>query len=453
MNIDEDPAILLQQLGTKIIQFQQVPPQFPVLLQSFSEKLLRSSSKNDPNPVKITEDYQGSVYILSKLAISSHDVIPPEVFFLIFRTIAALNLHFFSVSKHEFSKFVAEFPISFVDPLMDSLVSHFFSLPDNSKVSIVSMAALLLFIYFSDNPDDNPFITKIKKYTEPKFDQIFNSLTMHLNSTPAILLFYTFIIQNHEFKNFVLSKSDVNWIFNLLPSVHKQKDPALELKLNLLLIFTKDSSFLFSISSQKSAVPKMLRELFTFVRHFLKEEQHHPSITSALSISINLSRKLSDFDSDTGELLIGLIRVLQVSKIGHRAVEYLKLITMFLESVLVHRLSNNVELLYAVMRSCDVVKKLSFIKDNCDDPEDVQRMITNIETIINHFNQKVVEMGDKVNDYDHMLNYLTQFVNEWQPTQLIVRDLPPVFDYHSNDTKASLKYFRVILLNDFNGIL
>ncbi|EAY04020.1 hypothetical protein TVAG_055060 [Trichomonas vaginalis G3] len=453
MQDDQDPAILLQKLGTKIIQFRTIPKNFPILLHAFSEKLLTSSSKNDPNQVKITEDFQGSVYILCKLAIVCHDCIPEDVFFLIFRTISALNLHFFSISKSEFSKFVTEFPISFVEPLFDSLITHFFTLPVNSRLLVVTMASILLFVYFCDSPDNNPFVTAVRKFNEPKFSEIFDSLTKHFGQTPAILLFYTFIIQNEQFKNFCLSKSDPNWILQIVPPLNKTDDQSHELRLNILLILTQDPSFLFSVSIEKSIIPKLLRDLISYTRHNLKDESHHQAINTALSVCVNLARKLNNFDSETGEPLIGLIRVLLVSKIGNRASQYLRLITMFIESVLVNRLKNNEELLYSVMRSSDVIKKLYYIKDNVDDPDEIERMVSNIEKIIAYFNPKVMELGDKITDYDSMLHCLINFVNDWQPMTTLNRKEPPVFEYQSNDTKSSLNYFRVIILKEFPVIL
>ena len=449
--MDSDKILILQQQATEIFGTGKMDPQFVPLLKELSEKLL-SSQTSDPNCIKITDEFQGLIYCLCKLCVVSHESLSNDVFFLVFRTIAALTLHFYALSCQDFSKFISEFPDSFAEPYVLSLVKFFFILEKDPKLQLLAISTLLLFLYFSDSPATNPFIKIIAKIDAETSSLLFEALEKRLNTTTGISLFYTLITQNKAFKEHCISTKNGELITHVFPVACKEADPAAELRLNILLILTKNENF-SQILSDGGYAQTLTRELFLYARHSLKDEHLKSAVMTSLHVCVNLAQKLSGFDSDTAEMMIGLIRVLQVSKgLGDTAAEYCRLIVLFIESILVNRAAENVELLYCVMRATDTFRKMSFMKEKSKDPLDFARSLVNVEVIAEYFSQRLLEAGDKSNDYEALIKYLVSIIPDWKSTNILTIP-PPSFDFQCGDIKSSLKFFKFVILKEVPKLL
>ena len=452
-----DPIFSLLSSAAEIFGTGKIPENFVPLVKQISVRLL-SSQTSDPNCIKITENFQGLIYCLCKLCVVSRNQINNETYILIFQTIIALILHFFSLSKTQFSQFISEFPISFVEPFTKALISNFFVLENEMKLQLISISSYLLFYYFTDQQknEKNPFFQVISNsVTDEEFNILFPALQKRFSSTNGFILFFTLLMNNSNFEKFIFSQKseDLDWILTILPQIQKDIDPANELRLKLLLHFTKNEEFCLKISEKSDLIHGLLRYMLSFSRHYLKEETCTNSITISLKILINLSRNISNFDSDTGEMLIGLMRVLQVSKgLGDRTAEYCRLLILFIETVLINRCSENVELLYCIMRSTDVLRKMSFMKEKSKDPLDFARSLINVEVIVEYFTQRMLQADDKSNEYDSMIKYLTSIVPEWKPENILTIS-PPAYDYEEKDPKSLLKITRIVVLKEVRSIL
>ena len=101
MKTSNEAILKLQEEATEIICANKIPHDFRKHLVEISEKLL-SISKENPNSFEITEEFQGLIYCLCKLAVCPPGTIDYETYYLIFRTIIALSIYFFSISKSHF---------------------------------------------------------------------------------------------------------------------------------------------------------------------------------------------------------------------------------------------------------------------------------------------------------------------------------------------------------------
>ena len=457
MENSNDEIFKLLSSASEIFGAGKIPDDFIPLLKQISEGLL-STNSNESNSIKITENFQGLVYCLCKLIVVSRDQIDNETFYLIFKTIISLTLHFFSSSKNEFSKFISEFPISFAESYTISLINNFFTIENNLKLQLLSIHTFLLFFYFIEdqNSEKNPFCEVISKLINDELClKLYKSLQNIMQTVAGNLLMSTLLKYNESFVKIVFDdqSENLNWIISILPHIQKDYDQSNELRMNLLLLFTKNDTFCEKIANNQTVINEIIRNLITFIRHYLKEDISKRAIHIAHKVLVNLARYISNFDSDTGEMLIGLLRIFQVSKgLGDRIAEYCRLLILFIETILINRLEQNIELLYCVMRSTDVLRKMSSMKEKSKDPFDFARSLINVDVIAEYFSQRMLEAGDQSNDYEAMVKYLSSIIKDWKPTNILTIP-PPIFDFEEIDHKHFLKTTRIIILKEMRSLL
>ena len=122
--MDEEGIMNLSQLCNGIVQTQTFDKEFPRLLEEYSNFLL-SSSSSSPNQIKPDENFQALIMVISKLAITSYDILPEYVFHQVFRSIVAFDIHYFIISKEGYTKFINEWPIPFAKNYIFSIFNNF----------------------------------------------------------------------------------------------------------------------------------------------------------------------------------------------------------------------------------------------------------------------------------------------------------------------------------------
>ena len=452
-----DEIFRLLSSASEIFGAGKITEDFVPLLRKISEELL-STNSNDPNSIEISENFQGLVYCLCKLIVVSREQIDSDTFYLIFKTIISLTLHFFSLSKTQFTQFISEFPISFAEPYTVSLINNFFCIENSPKLQLLSIHSFLLFFYFTEEQqtEKNPFFEVISRLNDKEtITKLYRNLQSIMQTVAGNLLFHMFFNYNETFKSIVFSddSENISWVNSILPHIPKDYDQSSELRMNLLLALTKNDSFCERISKSKNVVNDLIKNLMGFIRHYLKDDvAKHPALT-AHKVMVNLSRYLSNFDSDNGEMLIALLRLLIASKgVGDRIAEYCRLLILFIETALINRLEHNIELLYCIMRSSDVLGMLSSMKEKSSDPLDFARSLINVDVIVEYFSQRLIEAGDQSNDYESMVKYLSSIINEWKPTNILTIP-PPTFELEEKNNKHKLKTNRIIILKEVRSLL
>ena len=217
---DED-IMNLSQLCNSIVQTQNCSKEFPNLLEKYSDFLL-STSSSSPNQIQPNENFQALIMVISKLAITSYDILPDSIFYQVFRSIVAFNLHFFSMSKDGYTKFINEWPIPFSKNYIFSIFNNFYPKIEKEKIiAEFSIATVLVYIYYSGSPSSNPFLEVFGKYLiVDHYAPIFDVIQMSISTSSfSVILFYMLITQSKNFKSYCLSCVDTSWIFSLINPV------------------------------------------------------------------------------------------------------------------------------------------------------------------------------------------------------------------------------------------
>ncbi|OHT16751.1 hypothetical protein TRFO_41602 [Tritrichomonas foetus] len=472
--MNHEAVLHLSQQCNIIVQTRSCDKEFQKDLIKFADYLL-SSSSSDPNQIQIDANFQALILLLSKLVITCFDVIPNHIFLPLFRAIVAFNLHYFSVSRQEFTNFLNnEWSLPFSRNYIHSIFTNFYSnILKTSKIAEFSIMTLFLNIYFSDEPSSNPFVKNIENLPSNFYSLIFDPIQATLNSDISVILLYTLLVLCPSFKSYCISCVDVSWAETLSSPILKPKTiESAEIRLDILLIFTEDTEFTSSLSKQKGISLKLIRELITFIKHNLKANS---AITTALTVIMNIGQRLSGFDVQTADSLFSLIRILLKSIQSdknemnasngnemngsnendrkNKYCEYVRLLILFIESLAVHRTRANVELIYTAMRHADVLEKVKSIVNQSENPEDFTRSIKNIENMNDYLVKNVIDKNPNVSDYQKMLSFLISGIESWNPEEIFSIIAYPAYTFMSNDFRQSLKFFRVMILKEVQPML
>ncbi|KAK8890076.1 hypothetical protein M9Y10_034835 [Tritrichomonas musculus] len=457
--MNSDDIAHLSYLCNVIVQTQEYTKEFPKLLIKYSDFLLTSSS-SDPNSTKPDANFQALIMVMSKLAIVSYNILPDSVFHQLFRSIVAFNLHYFSISKEEYTRFIDEWPVSFSKNYIFSILNNFFPKIEKKKIiAEFSISTLLLYVYFSNKPSTNPFLKVFEDFfTVDCYTPIFDALQVSISTSAfSVLLFYTLITQCVNFKSYCLSCVDTSWIFSLIEPIVNNLDSnsneIAEIRLNILLIFTEDAEFSNSISKNPNgSALKIINILLSVIKHFIHNQKPKSIIViTSLSIMANLAQKISGFDAQTSDSIFTLLNFL-FKNFGqdNHYMEYMRLLIAFIEAISIHRMRSNAELIYAVVRQFEIIEKINSIPNL---KNDFKRSLDNLFKLRNFLDANVIKKNPKVFVYNKMLSLISTCIDTWNTDNFFQVSSFPTFTYVSNELTKSLNFFRVAVVKEIQCIL
>jgi hypothetical protein len=416
--------------------------------------LLSGSSATSP-ALHIDENFEAVIMYMAKLVVSSVDSIPGTVFMQLFRAIAAFALAFYGADRPHFGRFVSEWPLGFASNYILSIFERFFpqyqvmSLRSAVINQMVAYAVLtvLVFIYFSNDPGANPFLKVIEGLPEEHFATVLGPIQVAIEAPFAAIALYVVMTSREKFKEFCVSCVDVQWILILTRQISKTNPSGAELRLNILLMLSEDSGFLSGLGVH------IVSHLFGFLRESLPDESMHQSILTAISVITNIGRKLSGFDAGLGDGLFLLIRwCLKLRESGNRFVEYLRLLTLFAESMAVHRGRPNLGIVYEILRNARVFSKFDGVLDVSEDPVDFRRSLQNVRVMIRTLTESVLVQQPPSAGYEKIMADLRTSLELWSPEELFEIRSFPVFAYLCHDFRQSVTFFRIMILKEIQGL-
>ena len=458
--MDGNEILHISQLCNNIFETETYDKDFLDALVKYADLLL-SSSSSDPNQIQPDENYQALIMLMSKLVVVSFKILPDFVFHQLFRSIVAFNLHFFSISKQDYTQFINEWPIPFSRNYLVSILSNF--LPSIDKKPIIaefSLATLFLYIYFSNEPIHNPFLIAINQISSDLFPLVFDSIQLSLSTSLfSVILFYTLVTQSPTFKAYCLSCVDVSWSFSLVSALNNilDKNEQIEIRLNILLIFTEDTEFSLALSKDPNVISlKIIRELLSLIREKItNNSKSSPNIImTCLSIMLNIGQKISSFDGQTADSVFSLLKFLIKHKEANSEyLEYIKLLVMFIEAICVHRTRYNVELIYSVLRQFEVLDKITEMCNASQKSVDFYRCLQNLQKMKDFMVENIIEKNKNITDYQNMLILLTSCIEAWNTEEFFQVVPYPSYTYLLNDFQKSLNFFRVMILKEIQSML
>lgn len=429
---------------------RECPVKFGNTLKKYADQLL-SISTSETDGIAINDDYQALILLMCKLFVAVPDILNPGIAQQLFRTIIAFSLHFYGVSRQKYSEFVNEWPIAFTKSFTSSILTNFI----NSKevtLNLLASASLFLFIYFPDDSLDTPFLTVLTSIDESSFGVIFESLRFSLTSTLSALLFYTLLVYCNQFKPYCLSCVEIDWIMSLINPISHTNPATSELRLSILLMLSEDQKFIDSISNNNLLLT-VLEEIVAYIKKNAFVEQARQSVTTALTLLLNLGQKISNIESDSCDTLIFLLK--SISKKIKQA-PYLentfKLLLLLLESIATYRGKNNPELIYCMMRSSDYFKQLTHNYLSTEESQ-IMQCITNINHITTYFLNLISETDSFSLDYNKMIQKLNEWLESWAPESILIIHPYPMFKYVTSELNETQKYFRLIILKEVQELL
>ena len=439
----QEQIVAISEECSFILENLKCPPAFEKEVNTISELLLSEPSSKSPL-TSISEEYQGLIYLMCKVLIRSRDCLPKSTVLSLFRAIISFLLFFFSADRSKFNIFIHEFPKSFASPYIHSLFKLY--VQHNSLAAQVNPAllSLSLLIYFSSEPSKNPFISILQNLKEPFY--IFDSLLPYLDLNSAVLILYTIMNSNTSFKEYCLSSSDCAWCAWVAEPLSSTNISAAEIRLDVLLMVTSDPEFCLSLSQSKADLA-IISSIFDFLKMSARGEMAQHAVQTALSVLVNLGQKLTGFTSPLGEQLIIIMKYMN----GH-CFEFLRIICLFIESVLVRRARFNIDLLIIAMREIELFKSFGSITEKSQDKEDFERSLTAIKIITQHFLSKLQEMKP-ASDYIEMKNQVNIIAEGFSPDTLMQIPKAPVYIYEVNELSQTLRFFRHMVVLEIKEML
>ena len=471
--MNHEHILKLLQACNDIVQTKTCDKSFEESITKFADILL-STSSSDPNYIEIDDNFQALILLLSKLVIVSSEVLNESIYHQIFRSIIAFNLHFFSVSRNGFSKFISDWPNSFSSNYITSVLSNFFPKinTNNPEIAEISIMTLLIYLYFSDDIANNPFIKNIQSINEKLIPDIFNVIRNSLMSDVTIIMLYALTVSCKDFKLYCINSDDIEWTEKLIDPILKSENfDLIEIRLDILLIFTEDLHFSNTLSNKKindlCISHIIIQNLLLFIKHILAngiQPKNEQVVITALTIMLNIGQKLDHFDAFSADILFSLLNhTYKKINSDQKYVKYVKYLLLFIESVCIHRASWNVELVYTTLRYFTMIQQISLslrqigddIESQIDDEHinNINRSISNIEKMCVLISQDVLEKNKGVSDYRLMLKYISDYIDSWSPGEIFQITPYPTYEYVLNDLSRSLKFFRVLTLKLVQSML
>jgi hypothetical protein len=229
--------------------------------------------------------------------------------------------------------------------------------------------------------------------------------------------------------------------------------PGCELRLNIILMMSEDSEFLKGLVRSPSAL-QIVGLLLHFLRHRAMDETLHHAFVTALSVLINFGDKLSSFDTKSSEFVWALAKWFpKLSANGKRYAEYVRLLMLLTESLVVHHPQRNLPMIYSALRHCQLLTSFQPLFENSENPQEFAASVQNLKVVTDLLTERVVAVIDAPHDADELMKAIVPIVRDWDAASLFqVREFPR-FTYLVNEFMRSVKFFRVMILKDIQEMM
>ncbi|CAO3624492.1 unnamed protein product [Cunninghamella echinulata] len=294
------------------------------------------------------------------------------------------------------------------------------------------------------------------------FKDLFNVISQSLHIEERMLLFYLILVENESFRVYILSRTDPETIYiPILKMIYESVEnrtnfSQVYILMIILLIFSQDDvnnetiqkvmihhltwfterPLLKSISLGGLTTLVLIRTVLFNLSH-QKDIYFH---TNCLAILANMSGTMLDMHAYVAQRLTGVFELIarryqkwlakkqETGELPHTAVDinvYEDLLMLMLEivnSILVHRLKYNTQLVYALLLKRDIFIPFQLQSRFMD-------VTTNIDNVINYFHARVSEANLKSPSTNEVLALIEQATRTW-PSQRLLNELPDLkFQY------------------------
>ena len=413
--------------------------------------LLLSRSSSELSAAAVDENFESLIMYMAKLVAVAFDKVSVPVFRQLFRTIIVFSLHLYSSDQSHFARFVNEWPKMFACNYVESVLSNCLPLFELSKrykaesvMSCYAISSLILFVYFSDDSESNPFLNAVACLDDNLFPKLFESIQKSMTITSSVILFYTLVVSCNRFKAFCLSCVDTDWVGLLTENLHRGDPEVSELKIDILLMLTEDPEFANALASMSGLIiPDILR----FICHFAPDTDKYNAIISAISVLCNIGQYMNDIETKSCEMLFTVIQSLLRSKNKYSA-EYVNLLVTYIEAVVVYRAKTNISLVYALVRNVHILKDLNSLNTT----DSFQVTLHNLTTICDRLLTGLMGRGP-LSDHKTVVAHLHRALDTCDLLSLVVVREYPAFTYVPHDFGRSAAFFRRLIIADMQEIL
>ncbi|CAO3644618.1 unnamed protein product [Cunninghamella blakesleeana] len=283
------------------------------------------------------------------------------------------------------------------------------------------------------------------------FKDLFNVISQSLHIEERMLLFYLILVENESFRVYILSRTDPETIYiPILKMIYESVEnrtnfSQMYILMIILLIFSQDEvnnetiqkvmvnhltwfterPLLKSVSLGGLTVLVLIRTVLFNLSH-QKDIYFH---TNCLAILANMSSSMLDMHAYVAQRLTGVFELIarryqkwltkkqETGELPHTAVDisvYEDLLMLMLEtfnSILIHRLKNNTQLVYALLLKREIFIPFRLQSRFID-------VINNIESVINYFHARVSEANLKSPSTNEVLDLIEQATRTWPSNRL-----------------------------------
>ena len=415
--------------------------------------LILSHCGSEPINVIVDENFECLIMYMEKLVAVAFDKASTAVFQQLFRAIVVFSLHLYCVSHPQFTRFVTECPNGFAEKFVTSVLTNFFPLLDASKrrksesvVAEYAVMSVALFVYYSEDPQHNPYVKALSHLSEEVFPSAFDAIQRSMTLPSSLILFYTLMNFCPDFKSFCWSCADVGWVGSFTANLSREKPAVSMLRLVILLMLTEDAEFSNALSRFANViVPEIIRFIHQFSPDHMK--YYNNSVSYAISVLCNTGEYMDNIETKSCEMLFAVITNMIRNPTLHSS-EDLYLIFAYIEAVVTHRPKTNISLVYTLIRNAHLLKKM-----NCDCCSDsFQITLHNLTTICDHLLTSLMGSGP-LGDCQTVIANLSRCLESWDMgSQVVIREFP-AFGYSPHDFAESARFFQQMIIGEMRDTL
>jgi hypothetical protein len=444
--MDLDEILKLSRSCMDVLEVGGGNPTFEASLARFSGRLLSMTAK-DAAVVHVDENFEALIMYMAKVVVVPMENMRPSVFVELFRAILALELHYYSSAYDKFTKFITDWSVPFAWRYTNSLIANFYlAQSSRSPSSGFGMLTLFLMIYFSDDYRNNPFSQAIGELSESIYPSVIEAIRANIRHSVTVILLYSLLMFSEKFSSFCVSCVDVQWVSFLANEIPNSPPQLADLRLTLLLMLSHDLQLSNAISTQSKLFWEIFPILLNFVNSHCLDESRHSSVVTAISVMLNLSRRVSEFDQRKADLFfLTMKKCLQ----SDRCAEHLRLMTLFIELTCMKRARWNLSLLYSLLRNANMMEKLTKVVEKSENSEGFSKSLKNLNVIVS----SIMERVKGKDSAEGTMRSLRDTVENWFPTALLENEEYPVFRFVSHEFHESVKFFRDLLLKEIQRVI
>jgi hypothetical protein len=319
------------------------------------------------------------------------------------------------------------------------------SVPENPRCISLSLLTLFLMIYFSDDSTNSPFIKALNNLPESFLPTLNEAIRRDIRNPLSVVLLYTFLVFSKRFASFCVSCVDQRWVAVLANEISSSSPELADLQLSSLLILTGDSQFSNAISSQPFLTWRILPPLLDFANRYCTEESRQQPVTTALSVAVNLARRISDFSQENAELFFRIVaKCLRIE--GNSGEEFLILLMLFVESICIKRARWNLSLIYSLLRHSDLIEE---VEKRVHDSPRFEKPMKNLKVMISAMLGRVKGKDSA----EGTMRCLRDAVENWFPTGKLEEGPEAAFTFVTYEFRESVKFFRGLLIKEIQEVI